>query len=205
MAGAGAVFIKSGEQPRLFNFGRPDALITSIIANTTSQPLYKESVFATFQAVVKGTGLITATVNIQQTNDDNTGRGFVASGANSPGFLCSTTSGSPTLTCPAGYFTSAMGGALVVGPGVPAGTTATFVNSTTITMSQNATASSPAGGTGILLYDTLWCTTVLGTITLSSTGQSTDGFTTTSPWRYVRAAVTNITGTVTACYVLMGV
>ena len=40
-----------------------------------------------------------------------------------------------------------------------------------------------------------WCTTVLGTITLSGTTSSSDGFTTTAPWKYVRARVTAISGT----------
>lgn len=206
MAGPNAVSIVSGRQPQLFNFGRPDAVTSSITANATSLPIYKESVFATFQAVLKGTGAITATAAIQCTNDDNTGRGFVPAGANAPGgFLCSMTSGSPTLTNPAGYFTSAMTGALLYGVGIPAGTTATFVSSTSITMSQNATVTNTAGSAAVSIFDTAWCTTALGTITLSSTGASTDGFTTTAPWRYVRAVITNITGSVTDCYVLMGV
>lgn len=55
--------------------------------------------------------------------------------------------------------------------------------------------------------DTLvnWCSTVLGTITLSGTTSSSDGFTTTAPWKYVRAKVTAISGTGAAVVVLMGV
>lgn len=37
--------------------------------------------------------------------------------------------------------------------------------------------------------------TVLGTITLSGTTSSSDGFTTDSPWKYIRARVTAISGT----------
>lgn len=42
---------------------------------------------------------------------------------------------------------------------------------------------------------TNWCSTVLGTITLSGTTSASDGFTTTAPWKYVRARVTAISGT----------
>ena len=55
------------------------------------------------------------------------------------------------------------------------------------------------------IRDVAWNVTVLGTITLSSTGPSADGFTTAAPWRYVRAVVTNITGAVTGVTVNMGV
>lgn len=37
--------------------------------------------------------------------------------------------------------------------------------------------------------------TTLGTITLSGTNSSSDGFTTNAPWKYVRARVTAISGT----------
>lgn len=38
-------------------------------------------------------------------------------------------------------------------------------------------------------------TTTLGTVTLSGTTTASDGFTTSAPWKYVRARVTAITGT----------
>ena len=55
--------------------------------------------------------------------------------------------------------------------------------------------------------DTLqnWCSTPLGTITLSGTTSSSDGFTTTAPWKYVRARITAISGTGAAVVCLMGV
>jgi hypothetical protein len=37
--------------------------------------------------------------------------------------------------------------------------------------------------------------TAIGTITLSGTTSSTDGFTTDAPWKYIRANVTAISGT----------
>lgn len=40
-----------------------------------------------------------------------------------------------------------------------------------------------------------WCSTALGTISLSGTTSSSDGFTTTAPWKYIRARVTAISGT----------
>lgn len=44
-----------------------------------------------------------------------------------------------------------------------------------------------------------------GTITLSGTTSATDGFTTDSPWKYIRARVTAISGTGATATVLMGV
>ena len=52
---------------------------------------------------------------------------------------------------------------------------------------------------------TNWCSTVLGTITLSGTTSSADGFTTTAPWKYIRARVTAISGTGATVVCLMGV
>jgi hypothetical protein len=55
------------------------------------------------------------------------------------------------------------------------------------------------------LFANNWCATAMGTITLSGTTTSSDGFTTQAPWRYVRASVTNITGTGAIVSALMGV
>lgn len=52
---------------------------------------------------------------------------------------------------------------------------------------------------------TNWCSTVLGTITLSGTTTVSDGFTTTAPWKYVRARVTALTGTGATVVATMGV
>lgn len=49
------------------------------------------------------------------------------------------------------------------------------------------------------------CTTVLNTITLSGTTATSDGFATTASWKYVRARVTAVTGTISSIYVKMGV
>jgi len=50
-----------------------------------------------------------------------------------------------------------------------------------------------------------WCSTALGTITLSGTTSSADGFTTSAPWKYVRARITAISGTGATVDVNMGV
>jgi hypothetical protein len=50
-----------------------------------------------------------------------------------------------------------------------------------------------------------WCATALGTISLSGTTSSSDGFTTTAPWKYIRARVTAISGTGATVVSLMGV
>ena len=53
--------------------------------------------------------------------------------------------------------------------------------------------------------NTNWCSTAMGTITLSGTTSSSDGFTTAAPWKYIRANVTAISGTGASVTVLMGV
>ncbi len=83
---------------------------------------YKDSPYAAFQAIVTGTGAVTATVDIEMSND------------------------------------------------------------------------------GVNVVDT-----AAGTITLSGTTSHSDGFTTNSPWKYVRANVTAISGTNASVEVLMSV
>jgi hypothetical protein len=50
-----------------------------------------------------------------------------------------------------------------------------------------------------------WCVTPAGTITLSGTDSTSDGFATQSSWKYIRANITAITGTSATIYVNMGV
>lgn len=50
-----------------------------------------------------------------------------------------------------------------------------------------------------------WCSTVGGTVTLSGTTSSSDGFTSDSPWKYCRANVTAISGTNATVQVYAGV
>ena len=117
------VFIKSGEQPRYFAFSGVNSA-TTVVA---SSPTYKESPYGTFQAIVTGTGAVSATVVIQVSNQEATFNGDKSN----------------------------------------------------------------------------WIT--LGTISLSGTTTSTDGFTTTAPWRYVRANITAVAGTDATVEVIMGV
>jgi hypothetical protein len=96
---------------------------TGVTSNQTGAGKYKDSPFATYTAVVTGTGAVTATVNIHGSNDG--------------------------------------------------------------------------------VY---WNTTALGTITLSGTTSAADGFANLgASYKYVRAVLTNLTGTGAACYVLQGV
>jgi len=117
------VFIKSGEQPRYFAFGGVNS--TTTVAASSS--IYKESPWSTFQAIVTGTGAVTATVLIQGSNQ-----------------------------------------------------TATFIGD-----------------------KSNWVT--IDTYTLSGTTTATNGSTSVSTWRYVRANVTAITGTSATVEVIMGV
>ena len=49
------------------------------------------------------------------------------------------------------------------------------------------------------------CSTPLGTITLSGTTSSSDGFTTDAPWKFIRARTTAISGSGATVVVLKGV
>jgi uncharacterized protein with ACT and thioredoxin-like domain len=117
------MFLKSGEQPRYFAFSG----VNSTTTNQASSPIYKESPYGTFQAIVTGTGAVTATIAVQVSNEADTFNGIKAN----------------------------------------------------------------------------WIT--MGTITLTGTTTATDGFTTICPWRYVRANVTNVTGTGATAEIIMGV
>ena len=66
------MFIKSGEQPRYFAFSG----VTSTSAIDVSSPIYKESPYAAFQAIVTGTGAVTGTVLIQVSNETDTFNGI---------------------------------------------------------------------------------------------------------------------------------
>lgn len=199
------VRLKSGEQTRLFAFGIPPVQTTQVTTNRNSQPLYREAVYSTFQATIRGTGVVSATVTIRCSNDDNTGRGYVLGGRTAPGAPVLTTNGSPNLVSPAGDFTADLVGALVAVEGVPEGTTVlSITNPTTLVMSANATATSATPRQGNF-YATNWCTTPLGVITLSGTGANSDGFAGAAAWRYVRAEVASISGTSATVAVLMGV
>ena len=68
------MFIKSGEQPRYFAFSGVNSA-TTVVA---SSPIYKESPYGTFQAIVTGTGAVTATVLIQVSNEADTFNGAKA-------------------------------------------------------------------------------------------------------------------------------
>lgn len=93
-----------------------------VTSNQSGTAHYKDSPWSTYQAVVSGTGAVTATINIYGSND----------GVN---FL----------------------------------------------------------------------TTPIGTITLTGTTLVTDGFSTVASWKYVKAILTNLTGTGAACYVIQGI
>lgn len=111
------VWIKSGTVRNLLGTNDVGVTVTG-----TGTWRYKDSPNATFQGVVTGTGAVTATINIEYSND---------------GINAISTTG--------------------------------------------------------------------GTITLSGTTSSSDGFTSSSPWKFVRANVTTLTGTGATAQVWMGV
>lgn len=216
MASSQAVYIKSGDQPRAFQWGNP-AVTQLTLAQAAiyggSNPIYKESVFSVFQASVTSLtpGAVTATVAIQVSMDDNTGRGFLLGGDNAPGFLAVTTAASATVTSvQGGIFTPSLVGALVSSPNVPAGTTVAAVAANGLTLTLSTGTGVTAGTNPMTLFAQNWCITAIGTITLSGTVAAgvptfSDGFPNQGPWRYVRALVSNVTGTGAVVSVWMGV
>jgi hypothetical protein len=68
------MFLKSGEQPRYFAFSG----VNSTTSTLASSPIYKESPYGTFQAIVTGTGAVTATVAVQVSNEAATFNGTKA-------------------------------------------------------------------------------------------------------------------------------
>lgn len=205
MGSSQAVYLKAGEQPQYFQFGPPAFGASNLTTtNQSSQPIYKEGLYSTFQAILTGIGVLAATVTLQVSNEDATGRGYILGGGNSPGGPVDTANASPTLTSRGFQFTPNLIGALVIAPNVPAGTTVSAVaaNGGSLTMSANATASASAVQGSIFAQN--WIATPLATITLNGSTSVSDGFTTTAPWRYVRAVVSGLTGTNAAVAILMG-
>ena len=68
------VRIKSGELPRYFSFSG----VNSTAITAASTPTFKESPWSTFQAIITGTGTVTATVLIQGSNEEATFNGAKA-------------------------------------------------------------------------------------------------------------------------------
>lgn len=199
------VNLAGGIASRRFAFGNSVAPAYSITANQNSLPLYKEAIYSAFQAVVEGTGVVTATIAIQGSVDDDTGRGMLHGGSTAPGLRVGTTSASATMTSPDAAFTADMVGKLVDCPGVPTGTTVSAVASggASLTLSANATAT--ASNVQAIFRAIVWAATALGTITLSGTTLHSDAFQHVGSHRFVRAVVTNITGTNATVRVWMGV
>ena len=209
------VRLTSGE---LKNFAFPSGTgsTNSITANQDSLPMYKDSPYTTFQTILTSTtfGALTATVNILATNDVWTGTGFVINN-------CTTTSSSTTVTHSLNQFgggteqlndlvnPAVAVGMIVVGPGIPSGTYVSAVTNTgNITLSAAATATSSTAS--LRFFNKAWVATALGTTTLSGTTSATapfvsDGFSVQSSWKFVKASVTNITGTGATVNVVMGV
>lgn len=204
------VYLKSGEQPRAFSWGPATAPVYSTTGTLPSRAMYKESPWSTFQAIVEGTGAVTATVLIEGSNDDETGRGVVLANTSVPGVpgaLVQTTASSATMTSEAKQFSANLVGTVVEAEGVTAGTTVTAVaaGGGSLTLSAAATATSPSSGVQANFVKTNWCKTVLGTITLTATTKDTDGVFVLGPWRYVRMRVSAISGTGAAVRGFMGV
>jgi len=197
------VKIICGAQPNYFTFGSPGVVSPTTTATAASNPIPKDGVYSTYQAIVKGTGAVTATVTVYATNDPNTAGADQNSQSNAGpvlNFAIGTTNASTAVTQANGYFKSSMTGYKVVADGVPAGTTFTYVSPTSGTLSANATATASVAAR---FQDSNWVT--LGTISLSGTTSASDGFATASSWKWVYANVSAISGTGATVSVIQGV
>jgi len=192
--------------------------VTTATANQNSLPAYKASPWTTFQAIVSSAsfGALTGTVAIQGSNDIWSGTGFTINSL-------VTTSTSTTVTSPQNLFAAGATqlndqyspavavGMSVVGPGIPLGTyVATVTNNGSIILSAAATVTSISGGASLTFFTNNWTATALGTIALTGTTSATapslsDGFANVAPWKFVRAVVSNITGTGATVQVLAGI
>jgi hypothetical protein len=216
------VRITSGEET-VFVFGNTQSP-TALVANGAIQdslPLYKESPWSTFHGWLTTSaanfGLVTATIAIQGSNDPWAGIGFVLNNL-------VLTNASAVVTSARNEFAGGSEmlndlpnppvavGMLVVGPGVPVGAyVATVTNNGSITLSTNVTGLPVSPTTGsVRFFTNNWATTALATLTLSATTSATvpftsEGATSVSTFKYVRAHVTNITGTGAIVSVVMGV
>lgn len=94
------------------------------------------------------------------------------------------------------------------------GAIATGAQTGTYKDSPKATYQATVSGTGAVTATVLievsndgtnWCSTALGTISLSGTTSATDGMTSDAPWKYHRANITAISGTGATVQVWWGV
>lgn len=181
-----------GQQPQYFSYATP--LNSPTVNQTTvvafSNPIPKDGIYATYQASITGTGAQTATVLVQATNDPYTAGQDDLAARKFQNFAMGTTSGSAAVTQFNAYFRPDQTGNQVYAAGVPNGTTFTYVSPTTGTLSANATAT---GTPQTRFQANKWV--LLGTVTLSGTGEASDGFATASAWKWTRMNVTALTGT----------
>ena len=203
---AESVSLASGEVGRYFNFGTAAVPQNYFLGATTgvSQPLYGEAVYKTFQAsswLIAG-GAVTATVNIQGTNDPKTAVGATYSVY---------TSNSTTLTSGAqfnGYFDQFRNRWV---PGVMVGDTV-VVNGQTVTVTAIASASSltvsaaitSTGSFDATIFGQLWGLTTALTLTPAGTNFGVADGTLVSAHRWVRASLSALTSTSTYVQIIMG-
>ena len=99
---------------------------------------------------------------------------------------------------------------LFVDPGVAATSTGSTLYKDSPYSTFQATITGTGAVTATIIIDVsndgaYWVSTPMGTITLSGTDSASDGFTSSAPWKYVRARVTAISGTGATVQVYMGV
>jgi hypothetical protein len=210
---AESVTLACGELPRYFNFAAPTAanptpqpvLFFTGATTGVSQAIPGEAIYKTFQAsshLIAG-GAVTATDNIQGTNDPKT-----AGGAR---YSVSATNGSPNLTSGAlfnGYFDAFRNTWI---PPVMVGDTV-WINGQTLTVSSIASASSitlsanvtTTGSLDCLIFGQLWSLTTAVTLTPAGTGFGVADATLVSAHRWLRASLSALTSASVIVQVLMG-
>ena len=202
---AESVSLSAGERTRFFSFGSPALNYFTGATSGVSNPIPAEAVYKTFQAssmLIAG-GAVTATVNIQGTNDQKTAVGSR--------FALGCTNGSATVTSGAlfaGYYNPMTNEWI---PPVMVGDTV-LVNGQTLTVSAIASASSmtvsanvtATGSLDGIILGQLWSMTTALTLTPAGTNFGVADATLVSAHRWLRASLSALTSTVTVVQVMMG-
>jgi CHASE2 domain-containing sensor protein len=189
------VQVVNAGQVQYYSFANPpnSPSINSTTAIAFSNPIPKDGIYSTHEAMVTGTGTVGATVLVQATNDPYTAGQDDIANRKFQNFAMTTTNSSTAVTLnqpTPGYFRPDQTGNQVYAAGVPNGTTFTYVSPTSGTLSAAATAS---GTVPARFQANKWV--LLGTITLTGTTEASDGMATAASWKWTRMNVTAISGT----------
>jgi hypothetical protein len=199
---AESVTLACGELPRYFSFGASNLQYFTGATSGTSNAMPAEGIYKTFQAsshLIAG-GAVTATVNIQGTNDPKTAVGSR--------YSLGCTNGSAVVTGVFNGYVDQFRNTWI--PPVMVGDTV-LVNGQTLTVSSIASANSmtlsavvtATGSLDAIITGQLWSMTTAITLTPAGTPYGVADATLVSAHRWLRASLTALTSAATIVQVLM--